>query len=102
MGIKADYDDFLTSSQATAYLLRRDYPGKTLYVCGTRSLEEELEKEGFSLTCDTSRAECIVMGYDTAVSYTHLAPKEPASFFRVLHCPKEHESAFSLFFLSGL
>ena len=57
MGIKADYDDFLTSSQATAYLLRRDYPGKTLYVCGTRSLEEELEKEGFSLTRDTSRAD---------------------------------------------
>ena len=69
MGIKADYDDFLTSSQATAYLLRRDYPGKTLYVCGTRSLEEELEKEGLSLTCDTSRAECIVMGYDTELTY---------------------------------
>ena len=49
MGIKADCDDFLTSSQATAYLLRRDYPGKTLYVCGTRSLEEELEKEGDTL-----------------------------------------------------
>ena len=57
MGIKAVYDDFLTSSQATAYLLKRDYPGKTLYVCGTRSLEEELEKEGFSLTRDTSRAD---------------------------------------------
>ena len=72
MGIKADCDDFLTSSQATAYLLRRDYPGKTLYVCGTRSLEEELEKEGFSLTCDTSRAECIVMGYDTELTYQKL------------------------------
>ena len=72
MGIKADYDDFLTSSQATAYLLRRDYPGKALYVCGTRSLEEELEKEGFSLTRDTSRAECIVMGYDTELTYQKL------------------------------
>ena len=72
MGIKAVYDDFLTSSQATAYLLRRDYPGKTLYVCGTRSLEAELEKEGFSMTRDTSRAECIVMGYDTELTYQKL------------------------------
>ena len=77
MGIKADCDDFLTSSQAMAYLLRRDYPGKTLYVCGTRSLEEELEKEGFSLTCDTSRAECIVMGYDTELTYQKLYALDP-------------------------
>ena len=69
---KSVNDYIKTSSQATAYLLRRDYPGKTLYVCGTRSLEEELEKEGFSLTCDTSRAECIVMGYDTELTYQKL------------------------------
>ena len=41
-------------------------------MCGTRSLEEELEKEGFSLTCDTSCAECIVMGYDTELTYQKL------------------------------
>ncbi len=46
MGIKADCDDFLTSSQATAYLLRRDYPGKTLYVCGTR-LRRSLKRRAF-------------------------------------------------------
>ena len=35
LGIKAANDDFLTSSQATAWYLKRNYPGKRLYVCGS-------------------------------------------------------------------
>ena len=45
LGIEAEYDDFMTSSQATAYYLKKNYRGKLLYVSGTQSLKEELIKE---------------------------------------------------------
>ncbi len=73
MGIDADYDDFMTSSQATAYYLKKHHPGKTLYVCGTNSLKEELRKEGFSIADDIYETQCIVMGFDTELTFRKLA-----------------------------
>jgi len=52
MGIAASREDFLTSSQATAFYLKKHFPGKILYVCGTRSLIAELESEGFTVATD--------------------------------------------------
>lgn len=72
LGISAEYEDFLTSSQATGWYLKKHYPGKTLYVCGTASLKAELEGEGFAVTRDIDRAECIVMGFDTELSFQKL------------------------------
>lgn len=72
MGIKATREDFITSSQATAYYLKKHFPGKKLYVCGTRSLVKELESEGFSTTTDLDRTECIVMGFDTELTFQKL------------------------------
>lgn len=72
LGIKACRDDFITSSQATAYYLKKYYPGKTLYVCGTRSLKQELESEGFYVSEDISKTECIVMGFDTELTFQKL------------------------------
>ena len=72
MGIEATKEDFLTSSQATAYYLKQHHRGKVLYVCGTRSLVAELESEGFAVTNDIDAAECIVMGYDTELTYQKL------------------------------
>ena len=40
LGIEATEDDFLTSSQATAYYLKLHHEGQRLYVCGTNSLKE--------------------------------------------------------------
>ena len=42
LGIEAEYDDFITSSQATAYYLKKHYADSLLYVCGTESLKTEL------------------------------------------------------------
>ena len=50
LGIAATAEDFLTSSQATAYYLKRHHPDATLYVCGTQSLKDELRREGFVIT----------------------------------------------------
>ena len=72
MGISATREDFMTSSQATAYYLHRHHSGKTLYVCGTRSLIGELEREGFTVTTDLDRVECIVMGFDRELTFQKL------------------------------
>ena len=72
LGIAATKEDFITSSQATAYYLKKHHWGKKLYVCGTRSLIEELEGEGFAVTADLSQVECIVMGFDTELTFQKL------------------------------
>ena len=72
MGIDATYEDFMTSSQATAYYLHKYHEGKKLYVCGTKSLQKELEKEGFTVTTDLAQVECVVMGFDTELTFQKL------------------------------
>ena len=72
LGIEAAYDDFMTSSQATAYYLNKHYPGKLLYVSGTQSLKDELMKEGFKITEDTDKTEVIVSGFDTELTFQKL------------------------------
>lgn len=72
MGIPATREDFITSSQATAYYLKKHHAGKTLYVCGTKSLIRELEMEGFQTTTDLDKVECIVMGFDTELTFQKL------------------------------
>ena len=57
MGISATREDFITSSQATAYYLKQHYPNHRLYVCGTQSLKKEL---------------AIVMGFDTELTFRKL------------------------------
>lgn len=72
LGIKAEKEDFITSSQATAYYLEKYHKGARLYVCGTESLKEELSSQGFSVTENTDQTDCIVMGYDTELTYKKL------------------------------
>ncbi len=72
LGIEADREDFITSSQATAYYLQKHHGGKTLYVCGTESLKQELRSEGFDVSDDISKTECVVMGFDTELTFQKL------------------------------
>jgi len=73
LGIEAVPEDFLTSAQATVWYLHRRHEGCRLYVCGTRSLQAELLAAGFPVVNDDpDRAECIVMGYDTELTYQKL------------------------------
>ena len=71
-GIEATKEDFMTSSQATAYYLKKHHWGKTLYVCGTQSLKEELMGEGFAVSDDIAKTQCIVMGFDTELNFQKL------------------------------
>ena len=72
LGIQATREDVITSSQATAYYLKSHHWGKTLYVCGTRSLKAELEMEGFTVSDDITKTQCIVMGFDTELTFQKL------------------------------
>ena len=72
MGITATEEDFITSSQATAYYLKQHHQGARLYVCGTESLKIELRKEGFTTTEVLDEVDCIVMGFDTELTFKKL------------------------------
>ncbi len=73
LGIPAAPEDFLTSAQATVWYLNRHHAGKKLYVCGTASLQRELAGAGFPVVNgDPDAAECVVMGYDTELTYQKL------------------------------
>ena len=72
LGITATRDEFMTSSQATAYYLHKYHEGQALYVCGTESLKEELRMEGFTVTTKLEEVECIVMGFDTELTFQKL------------------------------
>jgi len=72
LGIRAVREDFITSSQATAYYLHKHHAGERLYVCGTESLKTELRKEGFTVTEDVEQTQCIVMGFDTELTFQKL------------------------------
>src|SRR6266851_1421021 len=49
LGLPITAGQVLTSGEATAQLLRRDYPGAKLFVAGTPSLENEFRAAGFAL-----------------------------------------------------
>ena len=72
LGIAAEREDFITSSQATAYYLKKHHSDQILYVCGTESLKAELRSEGFTVTENADDAQCIVMGFDTELTFKKL------------------------------
>lgn len=72
LGITATREDFITSSQATAYYLAKHYPNAKLYVCGTKSFCLELERQGFTVVENPDEADCIVMGFDTELTFQKL------------------------------
>ena len=72
LGFMATREDFITSSQATAYYLKQNHPNYRLYVCGTESLKKELMREGFVVTDTLVDVDCIVMGFDTELTFQKL------------------------------
>lgn len=72
LGIESTREEFITSSQATAYYLHKHYEGKSLYVCGTESLKAELRREDFTVTDDVNETGVVVMGFDTELTFQKL------------------------------
>ncbi len=73
LGIPAEYEDFITSSQATADYLMENHPGLRFYVSGTQSFKKELAEAGVDVHDTYSDdIEAICMGYDTELTYQKL------------------------------
>ncbi len=73
MGIEAAREDFFTSSQATALVLQREYPGAQVYCMGTDSLKEELRRQGISLAEKPGPEVTVALaGFDRQLNYQKL------------------------------
>ena len=69
LGVRADEDNFFTSTQATAYLINTKYPGKKVYCQGTRSMFLELQNLGIDVTEEVSAdVDIVLVGFDTELT----------------------------------
>lgn len=66
MGIEAEYENFYTSSQATAMYLKENYPNQVVYCMGTKSLIKELREAGIEVVTEVDdHASVVLLGFDT-------------------------------------
>lgn len=66
MGIKAEYENFYTSGQATAMYLKGNYPNQVVHCMGTKSLIKELREAGIEVVTEVDeRAGVVLLGFDT-------------------------------------
>ncbi len=73
IGIDANAEDFLTSTDATCLYLNENYPGKKFYAFGTRSFVEQLISAGVCVTLEPDDDVFgIVMGNDTELNFKKL------------------------------
>lgn len=69
MGIEVTQENFFTSTQACALVLRERFGGELLYVQGTKSFVKEIKKSGFKVTTRyTHEAKAILVGFDTELT----------------------------------
>ncbi len=70
LGIKALEEEVFTSGEATTMYLKRQRPGARIYLLGTKSLEEEFQREGFILERERHKnIDYVVLGFDTSLTY---------------------------------
>lgn len=70
MGLDVDKSRIVTSGQATIDYLKRNYPGKKVFLLGNELLTKEFLEEGIELTEDN--AEVVVTGFDTSLTYSKM------------------------------
>jgi HAD superfamily hydrolase (TIGR01457 family) len=70
LGLPIAEESVLTSGEATALYLQKHYPGASLFLVGTPSLEEEFRQYGFQLVQQMPGV--LVLGFDTTLTYQKL------------------------------
>lgn len=70
MGLSVSEDKIITSGQATIYYLKKNYPGRRVYLLGNELLTAEFEKAGICL--EKESPEVVVTGFDTSLTYEKL------------------------------
>ncbi|NLL77101.1 MAG: HAD-IIA family hydrolase [Clostridiales bacterium] len=67
MGLTVEKDKIITSGQATIFYLKKNFPGKRVFLLGNSLLTEEFENEGILL--DDETPEVVVTAFDTSLTY---------------------------------
>lgn len=70
MGLPIDLSKIVTSGQATIAYLKKNFPGKKVFLLGNELLAEEFREEGIDL--DEDSPEVVVVGFDTSLSYAKM------------------------------
>ncbi len=70
LGIEVTAEHILTSGDATIDYLRRHTPHRSAYVVGTPALEADFRAAGLAL--DDRDPDCVVVGFDTSLTYAKL------------------------------
>ena len=72
-GIKAEYDNFYTSTQATIAYLKENYDKKNIYCMGTSSLIHELNKNDIKVYTEYNESiDVVLLGFDRELKYSKL------------------------------
>lgn len=70
MGLPIDLSKIVTSGQATIAYLKKNFPGKRVFLLGNELLAEEFREEGIDL--DEDSPEVVVVGFDTTLTYAKM------------------------------
>jgi HAD superfamily hydrolase (TIGR01457 family) len=70
LGITCDAGSILTSGEATAFYIDTLKKGARIFLLGTPELEEEFQRQGFTLTGDAP--DFVVLGFDKTLTYGKL------------------------------
>lgn len=70
MGFSFPLDRMMTSGEATIIYLKQHYAGTKVFLVGTPNLEQEFTAAGITLTGE--RPDCVVLGFDTTLTYEKL------------------------------
>jgi len=70
MGLPIDLSKIVTSGQATIAYLKKNFPGKRVFLLGNELLAEEFREEGIDL--DEDSPEVVVVGFDTSLTYAKM------------------------------
>ncbi len=74
MGIKADKENFYTSVDASAALLKERFGKALIYAQGTSSFINNLKKEGLNITTEyDEKVRCVIVGFDTDLTAEKLS-----------------------------
>lgn len=69
LGIKGNYDNFFTSTQAAVLYLKKNYPLKKIYCQGTKSFVRELTDAGIDIADNAEdKIDVVLLGFDTELT----------------------------------
>lgn len=67
MGLQVTVDKIVTSGQAAIDYLKRNFPGKKVFLLGNELLKAEFEEEGIALS--DKDVQVVAVGFDTTLNY---------------------------------